>query len=279
MTATATWIQRAPQPDPATRPSDDSVGTDVVAADEVARYVVRLARALAGLPPHASLLQALVLGLPARFGVCSALLAECQSDGSVLATAWYGVPEHGDPTEPGLAADEGLVLDVLRSDEPRVWATHDDLVAQFPHHAELPHVPRPCASVRLEHHGAPMGALVLGTGGDVEDAEDVEDVDQLRRLLAATGAMLGTHLGLLAGLPAARAARPRPTTAEDVRLTRRQVAVLGLMAEGMSNRQISLRVGYSESTVRHETMAIYRALGVGDRRTAALLALELGLVG
>lgn len=273
MTATATWIQRAPQPDPATSPSDDGVGPDVVAADEVARYVVRLARALAGLPPHASLLQALVLGLPDRFGVRSALLAECRSDGSVLATAWYGVPGHGDPTEPGLAADEGLVLHVLSSDEPCVWAAHDDLTAQFPHHAELPVAPRPCAAVRLEHHGVPVGALVLGTD------EDVEDVDQLRRLLEVTGALLGTHLGLLARLPAARAVRPRPSAAEDVHLTRRQIAVLGLMAEGMSNRQISLRVGYSESTVRHETMAIYRALGVGDRRTAAHLALELGLVG
>jgi len=109
-------------------------------------------------------------------------------------------------------------------------------------------------------------------------SKSVHDVAQMRRLMAATAALVGAHLGMSGRAPA-RAERERPSTADDVRLTTRQLAVLGLMAEGMSNRQISLRVGYSESTVRHETMAIYRALGVGDRRTAALLALELGLVG
>jgi DNA-binding CsgD family transcriptional regulator len=55
-------------------------------------------------------------------------------------------------------------------------------------------------------------------------------------------------------------------------LSDRQLRILGLMAKGLTNSQISKRVGFSESTVRQETMAIYRFFGVGGRREAVRLA-------
>jgi DNA-binding NarL/FixJ family response regulator len=50
------------------------------------------------------------------------------------------------------------------------------------------------------------------------------------------------------------------------------------MSAGLSNKAIAQRIGYSESTVRHESMAIYRILGVPDRRTACLVARTRGLL-
>ena len=241
-------------------------------ADELAHHVARLSRTLSSMPTDATLLQALVLGFPARFGVATAMLCRTRTDGSLMATAWYGMPELADvaePFKPGTGAGLGHVL---RTREPHVWPTVDALLEALPDVAAGPLVPRAGSCVRLEHHGVPIGTLGLGV------VDEVPDVAQMRRLMAATAALVGAHVGMSGRAPS-RPDRERPSTADDVRLTQRQLAVLGLMAEGMSNRQISLRVGYSESTVRHETMAIYRALGVGDRRTAALLALELGLVG
>ena len=62
------------------------------------------------------------------------------------------------------------------------------------------------------------------------------------------------------------------------RLTPRQLRILSLMAEGLSHAQISVRIGFSESTVRHESMTIYRMLGVTDRREAVRQARLHGLV-
>lgn len=51
-------------------------------------------------------------------------------------------------------------------------------------------------------------------------------------------------------------------------LTARQSDILGLMASGLTNREIAERLAYSISTVRIETMAIYRTLGVKGRSEA-----------
>ena len=52
-------------------------------------------------------------------------------------------------------------------------------------------------------------------------------------------------------------------------LSRRQNKILDLIKEKLTNREIGEELGYSESTIRQETMRIYRILGVGNRRGAS----------
>jgi DNA-binding CsgD family transcriptional regulator len=61
-------------------------------------------------------------------------------------------------------------------------------------------------------------------------------------------------------------------------LTPRQHRVLELMAKGMTNGQIARVLAFSESTVRQETMAIYRVLQVPGRTEAVAAGRELGLL-
>jgi len=61
-------------------------------------------------------------------------------------------------------------------------------------------------------------------------------------------------------------------------LTARQFRILQMMADGMTNQAISQRIGFSESTVRQETMAVYRHFGVHDRREAVQRAASRGLL-
>lgn len=61
-------------------------------------------------------------------------------------------------------------------------------------------------------------------------------------------------------------------------LSARQLQVLTLMSEHKTNAQISRIIGFSESTVRQETMAIFRFLGVHDRRDAVKLATSRGIL-
>jgi DNA-binding NarL/FixJ family response regulator len=64
----------------------------------------------------------------------------------------------------------------------------------------------------------------------------------------------------------------------DTELTPRQLRILHLLAEGMTNPQIAARIGFSDSTVRQETMAIYRFLNADGRRDAVHIAGLRGLL-
>lgn len=61
-------------------------------------------------------------------------------------------------------------------------------------------------------------------------------------------------------------------------LTPRQIEILGWMAKGLTMRQIGHRIGFSDSTVRAESLAIYRTLGVNDRAAALARAHEIGVL-
>lgn len=58
------------------------------------------------------------------------------------------------------------------------------------------------------------------------------------------------------------------------RLTRRERDVLGALAQGWSNTQISARLGISENTVKYHLKLIYDKLGVGNRAMAVARYLE-----
>ena len=61
-------------------------------------------------------------------------------------------------------------------------------------------------------------------------------------------------------------------------LTKRQMNILKGMVDGKTNHDLAMQLGYSVSTIRHETMRIYQALAVSDRREAAQRALEYGWI-
>ncbi len=61
-------------------------------------------------------------------------------------------------------------------------------------------------------------------------------------------------------------------------LTERQLKVLSRIASGQTNSKIANELGFSVSTIRHETMRIYEYLAVSDRHEAAVKAVSMGLV-
>lgn len=58
-------------------------------------------------------------------------------------------------------------------------------------------------------------------------------------------------------------------------LTERQLLILKMMAEGRTNLAISGALGYSESTIRHETIKIYAKLGCTGRVEASSIYQEI----
>jgi DNA-binding CsgD family transcriptional regulator/tetratricopeptide (TPR) repeat protein len=71
--------------------------------------------------------------------------------------------------------------------------------------------------------------------------------------------------------------RPRPATlASPGQLTARELEVLGLVADGMSNGEIAARLVLSERTVAHHVSAVLRKLDQPSRAAAAAAARRLG---
>jgi LuxR family maltose regulon positive regulatory protein len=74
-----------------------------------------------------------------------------------------------------------------------------------------------------------------------------------------------------------RVALPRPAAGGNDELTPRERAVLQLLAEGYSKREIAERLFVSFNTVHSHTKAVYRKLGVSSRREAVERASEITL--
>ncbi len=61
-------------------------------------------------------------------------------------------------------------------------------------------------------------------------------------------------------------------------LTNRELDVLVLLDERLSNKEIARRLIISPATVKRHTLGVYRKLGVGGRREASIAARELGIL-
>ena len=61
-------------------------------------------------------------------------------------------------------------------------------------------------------------------------------------------------------------------------LTNRQNQVLGLVAQGLSNKQIAYEMGVSEATVKLHINALLRSVGATNRTQAVIMAQKMGLI-
>lgn len=114
---------------------------------------------------------------------------------------------------------------------------------------------------------APVGGLVVVSSKKVGKLEDAA-----RNILAQLGAFYLDTNGLNIKQGAVR------SEGNPEELTERQRQVLGYMALGQTNAEIARVMLLSESTIRQETVRIYRALGVNSRTEASKKGKALGLI-
>ncbi len=110
-------------------------------------------------------------------------------------------------------------------------------------------------------------ARMAGTARDITEAREAEAT------LSETAGELTRHAGELQRL-AATAGRPKD--APDRLLSPRQLEVLALVAEGLSNEEIAGRLFLTESTVKWHLAQITRRLGVANRAQAIVRYLAPG---
>jgi DNA-binding CsgD family transcriptional regulator len=66
--------------------------------------------------------------------------------------------------------------------------------------------------------------------------------------------------------------------ADELSLTPREIEVLGLMAEGLSNKEMAERLFVSENTVKTHCSRVFDKLGAGRRTQAVQIGKQLGLI-
>jgi DNA-binding CsgD family transcriptional regulator len=118
-------------------------------------------------------------------------------------------------------------------------------------------------------------ALALSGGDDAAQRSALEIFDRLGALPAAARLRRQMRVGGSRAIPRGPIALTRANAAG---LTRRQLQVLGLLGEALSNAEIASRLCISAKTAEHHVSAIMARLEVSSRQEAAAAARGRGLL-
>lgn len=218
---------------------------------------------LANRPTPDEICRALVTDYLKKHGACCARLGRLNKDDSYHYLGEYGF----DGNETGKLVPGQIwrhmkdieVNQIATGHQPGPWTSKGDQVL-----------------LELRARGTVYGWLNIKFSKSLNDEEKKSAFDAAQWFVLAISLYLSlTHpqefssekdLGSEKGIPSVDS------------LTKRQMNILRGMVDGKTNHDLATQLGYSVSTIRHETMRIYQALAVSDRREAAQRALEYGWV-
>lgn len=129
-----------------------------------------------------------------------------------------------------------------------------------------PHIPVVILSA-MDDADTVMKAIRQGAAGFVSKASPTDTLLGALREVLAGEIWLPPEYRELSGRR-----RRAKTVAERFGLTKSQARVLELLAEGKTNREIGELLDVTEGTVKIHVSAIFKALGVGNRSQALLVA-------
>jgi two-component system, NarL family, response regulator LiaR len=98
-------------------------------------------------------------------------------------------------------------------------------------------------------------------------------------LVAVIFTAVGIYVGLKWRRPKPAVAFPvDPARVKELGITPREHEILGLIAQGLSNREIGEKLFVSENTVKTHSSRLFEKLGVNRRVQAVQRGRELGLI-
>jgi len=156
----------------------------------------------------------------------------------------------------------------------------------------MPHVDGVEATRRLAAAGSPARVLILTTfdldeyvyeairagasGFLLKDVQPAQLADAVRVVAAGEALLAPTVTRRLLDRFADQLPRTTPPP-ELARLTERELEILTLLAEGLSNAELAERLFLSETTVKTHVSSVLRKLELRDRVQAVVLAYKAGL--
>lgn len=246
--------------------------------------LMEFARFLMTRPVGDRIAQYVVTRLMSVHGARAAAISRFGTDGTLTIVGSFGVTEEALASYGSLSLwDSSPMSDAAIIGEPVILLTPAEADEEYPAAAEeaIPvHAPVACWPLALPQQS--LGALQLTLPSSPAAQALLADGAEVAVLLSLYLSLAGpfpptkpSHTESGIGEPMLGTATANGRTPED--LTERQTAILVRMAAGLTNAQIARDIGFSESTVRQETMAIYRCLGATGRHDATRLAAERGM--
>lgn len=115
-------------------------------------------------------------------------------------------------------------------------------------------------------------ALELGASGFISKSASIDDIRRAVELVLGGGvaAPSGIDLGVERDAEISDLIRRLQT------LTPQQTRVLGMIGEGLLNKQIAYELGVSEATIKAHVSAVLQKLGVDSRTQAVILLSKIG---
>lgn len=164
-----------------------------------------------------------------------------------------------------------IITDAIRENRTLFAANRDEYHDRYPANVVLGVPGDGFAGIPLSQDGQAVGGVGIAFDCDLGDLELHDDFWTTIQLVAESHfvPVWATEANFAAG----QASMPSPET-----LTARQLQVLSHIYDGETNSEIAHKMLLSESSIKQETVRIFKALGVANRKQAAARAQVLGLV-
>ncbi len=216
-------------------------------------------------PNTEEIARALATDYLAEFSVLGIRFGRVNSDDSIVVLGQYGYPDADQYRDRIIPSAEWRAVDaddvrIVKGELPGNWTPDGAMYVS-----------------KLRDRGVAQGHVIVHFHKPVSDHDKqrvAEAIEDICVPLALYLSFMNHPVGNLGGVIS-------PTDTRDAgsaQLTQRQILILRGMVEGKTNHELATELGFSVSTIRHETMRIYQALAVSDRKEAAKKALMLSLV-
>jgi DNA-binding CsgD family transcriptional regulator len=218
--------------------------------------------------------RSLVHSVLAGHGAMAAFVCRVDPDGRLQMMGSYGYePDRvSKENRPSIWEPMGIT-ESIRTGQIMVFNGWEDYLIRYPKKANLAGPGKAFVAVPFAMAGSPAGGLGVAFNRYVTQ-------DEFNQMLWETISLIGEVYVSPAWFNAVNStlkfgnAEANQNTVPS--LTTRQHQILAYIRQGLTNDQIARNMSFSQSTIKQETMKIFRALGVTNREEAAEAALRLG---
>ena len=217
-------------------------------------------------PTSDDIARALVTEYLSELGVCCMRFGRINNDDSAIALGQYGYADADQWRNLVVPGTEWRnwdlpAIDIMTGKNKSRWAPDSKLCV-----------------ITLRDRGVIQGHAIFEFARPIADSEKDSVMKNIDDLCVPIALYQSFQNRGIQGLPAQLGVVVESRDSAAGQLTQRQILILRGMVEGKTNHELATEMGFSVSTIRHETMRIYQALAVSDRKEAAKKALMLSLI-
>ena len=217
-------------------------------------------------PTSDDIARALATDFLSEFGVCCIRFGRINNDDSAIVLGQFGYADAEQWRNLVVPGSEWRAwnmpeIDIITGKNKSKWAPHSKM-----------------AVVQLRDRGVVQGNVVVEFSQPVSDDKKPHVLEAIEDYCVPIALYLSFQNRALPGNVSGINVINDSRDAGAGQLSARQLSILRGMVEGKTNHELATEMGFSVSTIRHETMRIYQALAVSDRKEAAKKALMLSII-